>query len=242
MNVNRFRDLSILLLATFCVSQSPALATQAGKKEAAEHPAYCSTEHLEVRQIALDTPGMSQTHAFFVVLNRGPSACTLRAGPVRVWSNDKTSVLTEDGTKPDKEALYKLAPQHPDREGLNSAAHYTLPPVPADGKMALKDLVGFSVGNSGASGTGDWFTSLSVQLPDVKGHLVHKTYRAEYQGYASFPIQRTRFVLEPFLSWSALEGDGCTRDGGNDIIVGQDSKGSDIPDRTIDVRHMLQCG
>jgi hypothetical protein len=235
MTMMRFNSLSTLLLtAAFGASLSPALAAQAGKTGG--QPAYCWSRNLEVQQIALDSPGMMHANSFYVVLNRGSDACILRAGPVLLWSNDKAP--KPGAVKPDA----KFGQQPAAGAGQKGAAQYTLPPVPANGKMALKDLVGFPVSNSGA-GDGDWFSSLSVQLPDAKGRPMRQTYRAKYQGYANFPIPRTRLVLQPFLSWNVLDGDGCMPEGSNNIVVGQGESGNiRNPTAMIDVRSMLKCG
>lgn len=240
MHARKSRYLPALVLSAICaVLPLPSVAV--GADGPSKQPDYCDTERLEVRQIALDAPGMNHTRAFFAVLNNGPAACVLRAGPGFVWSNNQIQPSTPVGSEQDAAALSKLNPQRPDRPDLDSSKSYVLPPVPPDGQMALKDIVGFAIWNSGAADT-TWFSSLSTQLPDANGKAMTQVFRSAYQGYATVPIMRTSFVLQPFLSWSALEWEDCSPDGGSDTLVGEDAKGDDIPQRTIDVRQMLRCG
>ncbi|WP_420963297.1 lysozyme inhibitor LprI family protein [Brucella sp. IR073] len=184
---------------------------------------YCAARQLEVRQVAIASPGMMQTHAFFGVLNHGSKPCILRAGAVRVWSNDKPPAPIRGEALPSKQTLYKWYLTSADRSDPDSQTRYVLPPVPPDWEVALKDLIGFPIWNSDASGTGEWFSSISVQLPDIQGRPMGRVYKTEYKGYASFPIPKMRVGLMPFLAWEVTEGVSCQTA------------------RTVDVRLTLQC-
>lgn len=224
----RFPMITILILLS-------GFAQAAEKNTASEQSSYCAAGQLEIRQLAIDAPGMMKTRAFFVVLNHGSNPCTLRAGSGLLWSNNKTpSQYSEEA---------QTNSHDPDSGDPDSNKRYILLPVPADGKMALKDLFGFSVWNNGASGTGEaLFSSISVQLPNAKGHRADRVYDVAYQGYATSPIPKKRFGLIPFLAWSVFESDDCQTTIDTKPLVGVDAKGSNIPERTVDVRQMLQCG
>lgn len=229
------------ILIFLAVGQWPAAGSaQASENAAARQPAYCAAKQLEIRQIASDAPGMSHSNAFFAVLNHGSNPCALRAGAGLVWSNNTTPPLPEQ-LEPSSPS--GSPPGNPDEADPASKKRYVLSPVPANGKVALKDIFGFAMANDGASGTGNaLFSSISAQLPNAKGRPAGRVYKVPYDGYATSPIPKTRFGLEPFLRWGVLEIDSCqTTLGNGKPLAGVGAKG-DIPARTIDIRRMLQCG
>ncbi|WP_188822768.1 hypothetical protein [Brucella endophytica] len=211
-----------------------------GELAAAEQLAYCAPGQLEIRQIAYDRPGMMKVNAFFAVLNRGSAPCTLRAAAGRLWSNNRTPPGARGAQS--LQSLEQTYLQSFGNAKPSSPKRYVLPPLPPNGKMALKDIVGFSVSNSAGSGTGAWFSSLSVQLPNSGGRPARRIYKVPYKGDTSFPIPKIDISLQPFLTWSALGEDGCITAVGSKPFVGAGSAGDDIPIRTIDVRKVYQCG
>ena len=141
--------------------------------------AACTHAQLEIRQIALDSPGMSQSNAFFAILNIGKRACRLTAELARI------------SEKPNRDSFSDKAP-----------IDYILLPLRNQRFAGAKNLVGFNVSNNGASGSDRHIHSLVFELAGGK------TFSAAYQGYDTSPFSPWAKIIR-FSAWKVFDSDQC---------------------------------
>lgn len=144
----------------------------------AKRPA-CTRAHLEIRQIALDSPGMSKTNAFFAILNTGKKSCHLTAQLIKITERADTSKFSD--TAPKK---------------------YTLLPLRGGRFAGATKVIGFNVSNDGASGPVRNIRSLVFELADGK------TFSAAYEGYDTSPFDRWAPLIH-LSKWHIFPGDQC---------------------------------
>lgn len=136
-------------------------------------------KHLAIRQIALDSPGMSKSNAFFAILNVGKKPCRLIVR--RVGISDKPTHASFSDVTP---------------------VEYVLLPL-RDGRFAgANNVIGFNISNDAASGPTRNTSTLMFELADGR------VFSADYKGFDTSPFPPFAHVIR-FSGWPIFDGDQC---------------------------------
>ncbi|MCL9781732.1 hypothetical protein M9194_09870 [Vibrio sp. S4M6] len=160
----------------------------------AQDAPYCNPEHLQIRHLALVTPGMSQTDDIYGVFNTSNHACLMLNQAVHV------SPIVEGNNK-------VVMRQNPQPTIPKKRDYYLLPSAKGNTQL-LESLVWFKVHGAGACDSRVQINELMVTLsPSDK-----QQYTLPFSGYSSCGVAHSVPLRQGAKGWpSYCQYDGKTQ-------------------------------
>ncbi|CAH0537773.1 hypothetical protein [Vibrio marisflavi] len=143
----------------------------------------CKPDQIQIRHLAIETPGMSQTNDYYGILNRSNSACSITRLPV--------SVLPIETKSTRHSKLEKKVDSNPAEQG-----RFDLYPIHNQTQI-LDSLVWFKVHGAGACDGQEGFNQLAVKLSSNNP----TNYVVPFNGYTACGVANVAQLHQGKKGW-----------------------------------------